>query len=689
MQSRKHTATATMAGATTPVRATFSRSRFRCLMFRELVVTCLLAAPGQVLAEVVSSDGSDGPRITTTDFEAGGHGHQLTSVDVGRFLDTLVPAALRQESIPGAVVIVVANGSVLFAKGYGYADVGTRTPVDPATTVFRPGSISKTITWTAVMQLVEAGRIDLDRDVNDYLDFRIPAAFPEPITMRHLMTHTAGFENTNKNIAFRNAAEFLDTEHFLKRWIPTRINPPGKVVAYSNYGAGLAGYIVQRVSGEPFERYVEQHIFAPLEMSHSTFIEPAPAQLLTREAHGYVSGSGPPQAFELLAPVPAGAMSTTAEDMAHFMIAHLQNGRYGEATILRPDTVGLMHATAYAPVPTMNGMALGFYHEDRNGQRIIGHAGGTLFFHSDLHLFLDAGVGVFVSMNAPGSGNEATDPRRKLFEGFTDRYFGVRPTIEPTLATAFAHGNAVVGQYMSSQRSQGNPGSFFGLFDQRTVRMSRDGALELDGVENSDGQPARWHEVAPWMWREVGGRHRLGTLLVDNHVSALYCDYFAPSSVLQPTPAWRSAAWNIPLLLATLLILVVALLEWPVSTLLRAVTGKASMARGANSRGHVLTRIACAMNLVFVGGIIILIATVSSPAHFALTYAIDPWLRLFQIAGVFGVIGTGACLHQAYGAWARSNSWWLRAWKVLVAAACVAVAWFAFAFSLLCLHLDF
>jgi hypothetical protein len=191
------------------------------------------------------------------------------------------------------------------------------------------------------------------------------------------------------------------------------------------------------------------------------------------------------------------------------------------------------------------------------------------------------------------------------------------------------------------------------------------------------------------MWREVGGRRRLGTRLVDNHVEALYCDYFAPSSVLLPTPAWRSATWNIPLLLATLLILVVALLEWPASALLRAVTGKAPMATGSNYRGRVLTRIACAMNLVFLGGIIVLIAAASSPAHFSLTYQIDPWLRLFQIAGVFGVVGTGVCLHQTYGAWARSNSWWLRVWKGLVAAACLAVVWFAFAFNLLCLHLDF
>jgi hypothetical protein len=348
-----------------------------------------------------------------------------------------------------------------------------------------------------------------------------------------------------------------------------------------------------------------------------------------------------------------------------------------------------MQATAYAPVPTMNGMALGFYHEDRNGQRIIGHAGGTLFFHSDLHLFLDAGVGIFVSMNAPGSGSAANDLRRKLFDGFTDRYFPVPLADEPTLASAFAHGRGIVGRYMSSQRSQGNPGSFFGLFDQHTVRMNADGTIELDAVQDANGQTVRWHEVAPLVWREVGGRHRLGARVLDDHAPALYCDYFAPSSVLQPVPVWRSANWNIPLLLAALLVLIVAVLEWPASALLLRVAATAATGTGSSSRECAMTRIACVLNLVFLGGIIVLISVASSPAHFSLTYVLDPWLRLLQIIGALGVLGTGICLRQAYGAWASGNSWWGRGWKSLVAAACLAVAWFAIAFDLLRWRVDF
>ena len=141
--------------------------------------------------------------------------------------------------------------------------------MDPATTLFRPGSVSKLFTWTAVMQLVEQGKLDLDRDVNAYLDFKIPPAFGKPITLRNCMTHTAGFEEVGKNLFSDDSVHILSNETFVKEWTPERIYPPGQVPAYSNYATALAGYIVQRVSGEPFEDYIDHHIFEPLGMKHA------------------------------------------------------------------------------------------------------------------------------------------------------------------------------------------------------------------------------------------------------------------------------------------------------------------------------------------------------------------------------------------------------------------------------------
>src|SRR5262249_1443685 len=196
----------------------------------------------------------------------------LTREDVEAYFDAFFPDALPRAAIPGAVVVVVKDGKVLLEKGYGFSDIKTRAPVDPARTLFRPGSISKLFTWTAVMQLVEQGKLDLDRDVNDYLDFQIPATFPKPITMRNLMTHTAGFEEHIKGLMVDDPARLLPLRTALIDSLPKRIYPPGEVSAYSNYGASLAGYIVQRVSGEKFEEYIAHHIFGPLHMEHSTFM---------------------------------------------------------------------------------------------------------------------------------------------------------------------------------------------------------------------------------------------------------------------------------------------------------------------------------------------------------------------------------------------------------------------------------
>src|SRR5579859_5523677 len=214
--------------------------------------------------------------------------HEMTTDDVGAFLDGIMPQQLARENIAGAVISVVKDGKVLFAKGYGYSDVEKKTPVTPDGTLFRPGSISKLFTWTSVMQLVEQGKLDLDRDINDYLDFKVEPAFGQPITLRNIMTHTSGFEEVIKDLITDdpNSAK-VTLRDFVTSHAPRRIYPPGKVPAYSNYATTLAGYIVQRVSGEPFEQYVEKHIYEPLHMQHATFRQPLPQGWEANMSSGY------------------------------------------------------------------------------------------------------------------------------------------------------------------------------------------------------------------------------------------------------------------------------------------------------------------------------------------------------------------------------------------------------------------
>jgi CubicO group peptidase (beta-lactamase class C family) len=228
-------------------------------------------------------------------------------VDVEAFLDGIVPLQLDLEDIAGATIAVVKNGKPLFTKGYGYADVKNKKPVT-AETLFRPGSVSKLFTWTAVMQLVEQGKLDLGKDVNEYLDFKIPAAFGQPISLKNILTHTAGFENQLKDL-FTTDNRNPNLGNYLKTHIPNRIFAPGTTPAYSNYATVLAGHIVERVSGQPFNNYIHQNIFKPLGMNNSTFAQPLTPELTPLMSNGYELASDEPKAFETIGLFPAGGLT--------------------------------------------------------------------------------------------------------------------------------------------------------------------------------------------------------------------------------------------------------------------------------------------------------------------------------------------------------------------------------------------
>src|SRR5215216_7896537 len=282
--------------------------------------------------------------------------------EVEEFFDELIPKQLREEHLAGATVAVVKDGRLVFAEGYGYADREERVPVVADETIFYPGSAGKLFTWTAVMQLVEEGKLDLDADINTYLDFEIPDTYPEPITMAHLMTHTAGFEEQLAALLAEDEQDVLPLREFLIRYMPERVYPPGEYFAYSNYGTALAGYIVERVSGEPYEQYVSDHILKPLGMEHSAATQPLPPDLADdlSEGYHYRDGAYDAKDFEWVAAAPTAPVHTTATDMARFMLAHLQNGEYGDKRILHESTALDMHRQHFTHDPRLPGMAYGF-----------------------------------------------------------------------------------------------------------------------------------------------------------------------------------------------------------------------------------------------------------------------------------------------------------------------------------------
>src|SRR6516165_2067024 len=265
--------------------------------------------------------------------------------DLEAFFDGVINVQLKSKHIAGAVVAVVAGDKVVFSKGYGYADVEGRRKVDPEKTMFRIASISKLLTWTAVMQQVEEGKLDLDADINTYLkDVKVPAVYDKPVTLKNLLTHTPGFEDYVLGLFAHSPKEVPPLAEVLREQMPARVTAPGLISSYSNHGTALAGYVVACVSGKSWEDYIEQRILQPLGMKNTFVRQPAEEQLPAGMSKGYKweGGRFKAEPFEYIPAAPAGCISTTAADAAKFMLAHLHDGRLGDARILKPETARQM-----------------------------------------------------------------------------------------------------------------------------------------------------------------------------------------------------------------------------------------------------------------------------------------------------------------------------------------------------------
>ena len=609
-------------------------------------------------------------------------GVALTAQDVNAWLDGYLPYALHTGDIAGAVVAVVKDGTILTERGYGYSDVAKRAPVDPKTTLFRPGSVSKLFTWTAVMQLVEQGKIDLDADVNRYLDFKIPPRDGLPITMRNLMQHTAGFEEQVKGLISEDP-KAPGLEPLLKQWVPERVFAPGSTPAYSNYGAALAGYIVQRVSGESFNDYVEKHLFAPLDMQHSSFRQPLPETLAPLMSKGYVLGSGEPHPFEIVGPAPAGALASPAEDMAHFMIAQLQNGQYNGNRILGAEAAETMHNSPLTVLPPLNRMELGFFETNVNGREVIAHLGDTEYFHTSLHLFLKENVGFYVSFNSRGKDGAAGPLRNALFMDFSDRYFpGDERGGLVDKETAARHAAMLSGQWVNSRGSQSNFLASVGLLGQIKAGVDAKGELTLPFL-GLNGKPRHWVEIAPLVWRDSNGHDRLAAKVVDGKAVRFSFDEISPFMVFDRVPWYKDGAWLTPASCAGLGALAITALLWPIAAIVRRRYGATLALDPGALRAYRWSKIGA---IVILAGLALWAWTISRMLNdnSNLSAKFDSWLLLTQAFGAIAFIGgCAAILWNLRTVWAGNRRWPAKTWSIVLTLAAFVVLWAAFAFKLI------
>jgi CubicO group peptidase (beta-lactamase class C family) len=503
--------------------------------------------------------------------------------DLERFMGELIQAQMDAHHIPNAAVAVVSGGEVLYLKGFGQVNLETGHPVDPETTLFRIGSTAKLVTWTAVMQLVEQGLLDLDADVNQYLDFQIPSTVLSqpgevaPVTLAHLMTHTAGFEAYPDQIFRLSPENLLPLDQYVRQHLPVRAFPPGEVAAYSNYGTALAGYIVERVSGQPFASYTEANIFAPLGMKHSTFRQPVSAELAGNIAHPYryVDGAYRPADFEFMQE-PEGSLSSTAADMARFMLAHLGDGSLEGGRVLREDTLHRMHTPQPARHPDLGGMTLGFMHGKFNDLNVLFHGGSTLLFDTGLYLLPEVDTGLFITYSGANHLVHTT-----LFQSFLQRYYPSSSSTAPAPSEGMAERSArFSGEYHQNTRSFTTEESFNSLnMGIIQVDVDTEGYLLVTHLGETDSfvelEPGLYRNLRQGRTQDYFGPFRTLVFETDPFGQTLLASD-GPMTYSQ-APWYGSSVFTLPALVLILLLMLVSLIIWGIGSALSGIRQRRSV----------------------------------------------------------------------------------------------------------------
>jgi len=589
-------------------------------------------------------------------------------VELEAFMDGLIGAHLEAYNIAGATVSVVKDGALFFAKGYGYADVDEKKRVIADETLFRIGSISKLFVWTAIMQLVEQGKLDLNADINTYLtDLKIPDTYDEPVTLAHLMTHTAGFEDHVIGLFARDKERLSPLGEILAQELPARVRLPGDVASYSNHGSGIAAYIVEQTSGLTWDEYVEQNILAPLGIEHTTFRQPVPEPLSAAASKGYSYGGGEFHEgdFEYVPLAPIGAASATATDMASFMIAHLQLGQFGETSILDSTTARQMQGTLFRHTPDVNPMSHGFIDMSMNGHWVIGHGGSTFLFHSTMALLPEHKVGLFVSYNSKDGGIAVG----KVYEAFMDRYYpaGEIQTLTPP-ENAKNQLRRFAGSYRANRYAHRRLTKLAVVFGTVKVILTEEGELKTI----TPWETTRWIETAPLTFREVDG---LQTLAFREDEKGRITHMFLgdlPIIAFERVGLTELPALHRGLALVAVILFLATIVFWPVTALIRRHYGvKLDPKMRVPFPARILTWGTCLLFVVFAIG---LATVLINPTE--ITYGVPMGLKVLLVLPVLAAVLTLGALVYTVVIWRLGKGrTWGRIYYTVITLMCIAVLW--------------
>ena len=597
------------------------------------------------------------------------------------FVDGLIKPLMLNNNSPSGAVAIAKDGQLVFAKGYGFENVEKQKPVDPYTTLFRPGSVSKLFTWVSIMQLVEQGKVDLDTDVNMYLrDVKIKDRFKKPITLRHIMTHTAGFEDGS--FGYLIVGDPANAEGLLKslqRYQPMRVNPPGTHTAYSNYATALAGQIIEDVSGTPFNDYIEQNIFQPLGMQHATFVEPLPESFAAHMAASYSTEGGryTEKPFENISNFgPAGAESASVTDMVRFALAMLNGGELDGERILEEATVRSMLTRNFTHDGRLMGMLLGFYESDFNGHRVIGHGGDLAMFHSLLGFDEETQLAYFVSFGGAGG----RGPRSAFTAALYNEFYPRKET-PPVPPEDFAsRAGKYTGSYGFWRANFSTVEKAFGLGGAVRIAPAKNNALLLAYA----GKVKQYVEVEKNLFREQDPNYSLVAGISPRQIAFQEDDAGnvtgfvmdgLPFMSLRTLSAWETPKFNYLLLgLSLTVLLLFALRRFFQRREIALFSNEDRSALGAGSYAAIAHLLAIAIGAVVV-------STVMNGDSDGIPTAFKLWL----------VVPVIATLSSLYLAWRCFTVWrhklltglWVRIRFTIVTLAALTLCWFYWFWNIL------
>jgi len=572
--------------------------------------------------------------------------------ELTKFMDGFMAGHMPQLHAPGAAVVVVKDGQIVLAKGYGYADLEQRRPFTVGT-AFRVKSVSKTFTAAAVLQLAEEGRVDLRAPVTSYLNgLRLPGGNAPAITLDQLLTQTSGIGDRAVGTLTSDRTAAADLRAYLAANMPPRIASPGTVFSYTDHGISLAGLAVEQVSGQPFARYMHDRIFGPLGMDRSAFDPPLDEPADRAVGYQLVGGSyrrAPAGYFHV---GPAVSLVTTAADMGQFLIAMLHRST-AEHSLLQPETIQLMEARHFALQPAGPGVAYGLYEWPQNGERVLLHGGLGHGFSSLLTLLPERRVGFVIATNS-----DEPDLRWALLRSFIDRYYPA------THAAPNAIADSDLGRFAGAYgdyRYEGRIEALKELFSQGQITAYPDRTISLSWT------PGRWVQVAPLVFQNRDD---------PNQEVAFQAQATGPVTRLlggdHPDDGLVKLSWfsTLPFYVVGVLLFAALFLSacvvWLASSVRRLRRGPGAV---PFERARTLAAVIALLNLVFLLGIPILLLPYAGLNGTELDFGVPLSIRLvFAIPLVTAVLVLPLAV-TAFQLW-RTRSWalWPRAHFIVVAA---------------------